>query len=62
MATKPNKKRPWGKGPVITRVKLNPEQAVLGCCKDSSWHPTQNPGGPSCTPQSCGGGTWHAGS
>jgi hypothetical protein len=61
MSTKLNKKRPWKKGPAITRVKLNPEQAVLGCCRDSGWHP-QDGHSNSCTGHSCGAGTWHSSS
>lgn len=31
----------WGEGPVISRVKLNPEQAVLTCCDFSILAKTQ---------------------
>jgi hypothetical protein len=32
----PKKKLSWGKGPTISRIKLNPEQAVLACCDNLS--------------------------
>jgi hypothetical protein len=50
------KKSQWGKGPIIKRIKLNPEQAVLACCtRVASFYKCFSEGSANCHPwPSCG--------
>lgn len=36
MLKRKEKKKKWADGPVVTRIKLNPDQAILTCCSTAS--------------------------
>ena len=56
MSKQKSLRKPWHK-PVVTRIKLNPEQAVLSCCDQYEKIPPMSMVQCFATPQvECGGG------